>query len=160
MCRRSDLRLVKTPRYPQYGIGGQKVGEQPGQAVQFVNGRLDVPEKGKMELADGRTADSQEILAWLQEHPMLSNIEEGFWIVDQMAPPVSEAEMDLMLENSLDAEMLREIIRQEEQGWAREGLLRPARKQLERVEEIERQLAAEGASAEPESSEKPEPKGK
>lgn len=148
MCRRSDLRLVKTPRYPQYGIGGQKVGEQPGQAVQFVNGRLDVPEKGKLQLDDGRTADSQEILSWLTEHPLNGSVEEGFWVVDQLAPPVSEEEINLLLEHSLDPVMLREIIGQEEQGWARDGLLGPARKQLERCEETLRLMEEERAEQE------------
>jgi len=148
MCRRSDLRLVKVPRYPQFGIGGQKVGEQPGEAVQFRNGRLDVPEKGPMTLDDGRTADSQEILAWLKSHPLLGNVEEGLWVVDQMAPPVSEEELDMLLEHSLDVDMLRAIIDQEENGWARDGLLRPARKQLERCEETLRLMAEEKAERE------------
>jgi hypothetical protein len=143
LARRSDLRLVKVPRYPQFGIGGQKVGEHPGQAVQFRDGRLDVPEKGKMMLDDGREGDAAEVREWLLRHPMLGSTEEGFWVVDQLAPPVSEADLDMLLENALDADVLREIIRQEERGWARDALLRPARKQLEKVERVEAELAAE-----------------
>lgn len=148
LARRSDLRLVKTPRYPTFGMGGQKTGEQPGQAVQFRDGRLDVPESGKLMLDDGREGDASEIRDWLLRHPALGNIEEGFWVVDQMAPPVSEADLDMLLENALDGEVLGEIIRQEEQGWQRDALLRPARKQLEKVEEIQRQMAAEAAERE------------
>jgi hypothetical protein len=151
LARRSDLRLVKTPRYPRYGMGGQKVGEEPGQAVQFRDGRLDVPEKGKMMLDDGREGDAGEIREWLLSHHALGNIEEGFWVVDQLAPPVSEADLDMLLENATDSGVLREIIRQEEQGWQRDALLRPARKQLEKVEEVDRQIAEERALAEAEA---------
>lgn len=161
MSRRSDLRLVKRPRYPVFGQGGQKVGESVGEAVQFVNGRLDIPEKGKMILDDGRQADSQEILEWLKSHPMLGNIEEGLWVVDQMAPPVSEAEMNTLLEAAVDAQMLRAIIEQEEAGWQRDALLRPARAQLERVESVDREMAEEAAAREAEAAKpaKGAPKG-
>lgn len=152
LARRSDLRLVKTPRYPTFGMGGQKTGELPGQAVQFRDGRLDVPEKGKMTLDDGREADASEIREWMLRHPALGNIEEGFWVVDQLAPPVSEDDLRMLMVNATDSEVLREIIRQEEQGWARDALLNPAREQLERVEEVDRQIAEERAAAEKKGS--------
>lgn len=149
LARRSDLRLIKLPRYDRYA-GARKTGEDPGQAVQFVNGRLDVPEKGPMKLDDNREADSQEILKWLKEHHLLGNVEEGFWVVDQLAPPVSEEELAMLMEHAFDPEVLREIIRQEEQGWSRDQLLRPARRQLEQVEAIvARQEAEDEAEQEP-----------
>jgi hypothetical protein len=148
LARREDLRLVKVARQPHYGPGGQKQGEHLGQVVPFRNGRLDVPEKGKMILEDGREADAQEVLEWLLRHPQLGSTEEGFWKIDPSAPAVSEADLDMLLENALEADVLREIIRQEEAGWARDALLRPARKQLEKVERVEAEMAEEQAARE------------
>lgn len=143
MCRRSDLRLVKDPRYPRYGAAGQKVGEFPGAAVQFRDGRLDVPASGKMMLDDGREADAAEVREWLLSHPLIDNTQEGMWVVDQLAPPVSQEEISTLLRISMDEDALRAIISQEESGWARPALLEPAGEALERLLEITAQMQAE-----------------
>lgn len=156
MCRRSDLRLVKVPRYPQFGIGGQKVGEQKGEAIQFVNGRFDVPDSGKVTLDDGRTADAQEILQWLKSHPLLGNVEEGMWVVDQMAPPVSVDEMKMLNRLSMngDEAAIEEFISQERAGWDRADLIEAAQDALGQVREITAALEAQQSE-----DEAPKPKG-
>jgi hypothetical protein len=143
LARRSDLRLVKTPKYPQFGQGGQKVGESRGEVLAFRDGRLDVPATGTMRLEDGTEIDAVEALEWLNRHPMLGSTEEGFWQIDQMAPPVSEEEINTLVEKSFDEDALREIIRQEETGWQRPALLNPAHKAMERLMEVHAAMAAE-----------------
>jgi hypothetical protein len=171
MSRRSDLRLVKVPRYPQFGAGGMKVGEQPGEAVEFREGRLDVPVAGKMELADGRKVNAQEIHDWLvgnaerdiPAHRLLGDVEGGFWRVDPVAPPVSEEELNRVTDATLDLDVatLREIMAQEEAGWNRDTLLNVARRQIDKIEAIRVEMEAQRAEAEAaEAKSKPGPKPK
>jgi hypothetical protein len=94
MSRRSELRLVKDPRYPQMGPLGQKVGETVGAAIPFREGVFRCPPTGTVELEDGRMADAAEITAWLDKHRLNGNVEEGFWRVDPTAPALSRAEME------------------------------------------------------------------
>jgi hypothetical protein len=149
-ARREDLRLVRVPRYPERGASGQQVGETLGQVVVFRNGRLDVPLDGPIMLEDGREVDGAEINEWLQKHRRFGDADEGFFKVELAAPPVSEDEMNALVEAAmaLDVEKLEEIVRQEEQGWRREALLRVAREGVERIHAFKAQHAA--AEAEPE----------
>lgn len=144
MARRRELRLIKTGRYPVHAPTGQKIGETTGQIVKFVDGRLDVPHEGDMTLEDGRPADAKEILAWLEKHPRNGDVNEGFWRVDPTAPaPTSDELQALMIAaTELDADKLDQLIRQEEDGWAREAILTVARGALERVRAMQEQARA------------------
>jgi hypothetical protein len=151
MSRRSELRLVKTPRYPRYGASGQKVGEDPGQVIPFRDGVFRCPPTGTVELEDGRKADAAEVLAWLEDHRAIGNIEEGFWRVDPTAPAPSREELQTLTRAafSLDTEKLERLIEQEEAGWRREDILVIAREAVENIaaakEEARRQAEEEAA---------------
>lgn len=145
MCRRADLRLTKTPRYPIRGASGQQVGETQGQVVAFRDGVLRVPKDGPVVLEDGRETDSGEVIAWLEKHRLFRDLEDGFWRVDPTAPLVSSDEIAALLEivALYDEEKLVAFIEQERSGWAREDLLGTAETALERM----RKIQAEGAAA-------------
>jgi hypothetical protein len=149
--RRSDLRLIKLPRYPQFGAGGTKVGEQPGEAIQFVHGSFNVPASGTVTLEDGRTADAVEIREWLQGHRLLGNQHEGFWEVTLAAPPVSDEEQRRVMRAvaKLDVETLEAMQEQERAGWAREGFLGTLDEALDEVRDMRAEaekIAAEEAA--------------
>lgn len=145
MCRRSDLRLTKTARYPVFGAAGQKVDETRGEVVAFRAGVFRCPKEGAVMLEDGREADAAEIVAWLERHRLFSDIEDGFWRVDPSAPPIGgdeiKALMDLVLK--LDDEGIERFIEQETAGWNREDLLDTATTSLEQVRAVKK-AAAEG----------------
>lgn len=131
---RSELRLVKRKRFPIRDSSGAEVDMTPGEAFAFRDGTLRIPE-GKVTLEGGATMPRDEALAWLRGHKLYGNPSEGFLELTPAAPAVSEAEMDAVLEVVWDEEALLALIAAEEAGWARDALLRPARKALERLRE-------------------------
>jgi hypothetical protein len=143
MCRRSDLRLVKHPRYPIYGPAGRKVGEERGEILAFREGVLRVPKDGEVELEDGRKISSAEAIEFLDGHRLKDSLEEGFWRVDPTAPPVSQGEISKLLEISYDEDLLLALIAQEEAGWNRDALIVPAKETLERLREVKAKVEAE-----------------
>lgn len=154
-ARRSDLQLIKTPRYPLRGALGEQVGETPGITVQFVNGMLRLPLEGEVNTAHGIKVDVADLHPWLKEHRLYGDLHEGFVTVEQTAPPVTSTEIGALTDASLtlDEDALVALIEQESQGWAREDLLRPAQKALDSIR------AAKAAQAEQEAQE-PAPKPK
>jgi hypothetical protein len=175
LARRIDLRLVKVPRYNvSHADGRIELGGRPGEALEFRNGRLDVPTSGPITMADGRVVDGEkadEVRAWLAKHRLLNDIEDGFWSVDPVAPPVSEDEMRRITDASIDLDegVLVELIRQESEGWNREQVLAAAQHALERVQQeranieaaqAQRIAEAEAAVAEEAAKSKPGPKPK
>jgi hypothetical protein len=158
MARRRELRLVKTPRYPIYGPAGAKVGENPGQALQFTDGAFRCPREGTVTLEDGRPADAAEILEWLESHRMLNSLEEGFWRVDPTAPPVSQEEMRALMQAAmrLDVDTLEAIVEQERSGWGRSAIIDEAEQAI-----VEIRAALDAQGAEPEApAENPKAKAK
>lgn len=135
LSRRRELRLVKVPRYPVHAAGGRQIGEEPGEAIAFRDGRCDVDPAGDFELEDGRKVPGSEILAWLAGHKRNGDVNEGFWEVDHLAPAPSSVELEQLVAaaTELDADKLSELIRQEEEGWGREQILTVARGALEKV---------------------------
>jgi len=142
MSYRQDLRLVKTPKYPIMGPDGRKVGEKPGETVQFVNNVLRVPPEGDAILEDGRAVPSGELVEWLESHRLFGQQYEGFWRVDPVAPPPSEDEIRLLTDAvlGLDSATLDAIIEREAAGYGREAILKPAREAVEKVREAQSQL--------------------
>lgn len=145
MSRRSELRLVKDPRYPLMGPLGQKVGETVGAAIPFREGVFRCPPTGTVTLEDGRQADAAEITAWLDSHRLNGNVEEGFWRVDPTAPAISRDEIEQLAQASiaLDTDTLRRMIEQEEAGWGREDILQTARNAIEKIEAVKADAKAE-----------------
>jgi hypothetical protein len=137
MSRRSELRLVKVPTYPVFGPGGLKVGEQPGLTVEFKDGQFRVPHEGEVILAKGQRIEAGELNTWLQQHPLLHDLEGGFWKVDPVAPPVSQEEMEAITDAALELseERLRQILTQEQQGWQREQILTTVQRTLDKLEQ-------------------------
>jgi hypothetical protein len=131
MSRRSNLRLVKVPRYPMYGAAGLKIGEKPGEIVEFKEGVC--------------REDDPEVIQWLEAHPLYRDLQDGFWRVDPVAPPVSREELDAVLEAAFDPERLQQIIEQERSGWNRQDFLGPAENALVRLQEALADAAAQDA---------------
>jgi hypothetical protein len=168
MSRRAELRLTMVPRYPKLNqVTGAKQGETKGAFIGFRDGQVRIPKTGEyvtVDTLDGGESQpmpAEEVHEWLSRHRLFGNRFEGFWRVDPTAPPVSQDEMRVMMNaaTTLDEETLREIVRQEEAGWAREDILSVAREALERIGEIREQ--AEAAQREAEAAvKKPGPKPK
>src|SRR2546421_11791786 len=137
MARRTDLRLVKKAILQTRDAEGRAAETIPGQTLAFNDGVLRVPATGAMRLADGRECDVQELLAWLDEHPLKGDWQEGFWRVDPTAPAPSEAELETMQELAMDLDVngLARFIEQEREGWDRKALIGPAERSLERAQE-------------------------
>lgn len=145
-ARRSDLQLIKTPRYPTLGPGNVKVGETQGIALQFTGGLLRLPMEGVVQTKHGIEVDVADLHPWLQSHRAFGDREEGFFLVMQAAPPVSAEETDRLMEaaTGLNSEALEAIIEAEKAGWARPELLEPAERAIERINGM-LQAAAEQA---------------
>lgn len=145
-ARRSELRLVKQGVYPIYGPGGQKVGDKPGETVEFRNGLLTIDlTQDETSIAAGRSIPTEELVEWLERHRLLGDREEGFFKVEVAAPAVSQDEMDRLLQAAvaLDTDTLTAIIEAEEQGWARDAILEPARRAQASVQELHEKAAEE-----------------
>lgn len=155
-ARRSELRLVKTAKYPIYGPNGQPQGETVGETVKFRDGILKVPARGKVTLEDGRDADAAEILSWLKGHRLYQNADDGFIELQQVAPPVSQQEMEALTDAAiaLDVETLEAIKREEEAGWGRADLLTTVDKALKGVGEAKAAVAKEIAEREQNAAKK------
>lgn len=144
LSRRDDLRLTKTARYPMRGPSGEFVGwTDGGQVVRFQDGVLRVPRDGDFTLEDNRKVPGAEVIEWLERHPMFGNQNEGFWRLEQPAPPITEQEQEMLMEATLDEDLARRIYQEEEQGWARPAILNPLRRAIERIEEMKASIAAE-----------------
>lgn len=149
-ARRGDLRLVKKPRYPVRGPGGEKVDETKGIIIGFKDGQLRVPTDGTMLTEQGHEVDAAEIIAWLEKHPLNGNRDEGFFAVPQAAPPVSEDENERIDDLSFgrDVSALRAMLEAEQRGWNRGELVRRLEKNIARAEQALQEFATQQAAAE------------
>lgn len=146
MSRRTDLRLVKRPRYPvRDPVSGQVAGSTAGEFVGFRDGQFRCPQEGEFKLADSldggeAEVDAAELVEWLKKHRLYMNRQEGFWLVDQTAPPVSQDEMRALMQAAmrLDVPVLERIVEQERAGWGRDAIIVEAEAALD---EINRSLA-------------------
>jgi hypothetical protein len=164
-ARRSELRLVKVGVYPIYGPGGQKVGDKPGETVEFRNGLLTVDlTQDETAIAAGRSVPTEELVEWLERHRLLGDREEGFFKVEIAAPAISDAEMGALMDAAvnLDTDKLQAILEAEQQGWQREAIINNATRSLASIEA----LHAKAAEEQPETTAKgdniggPAPKAK
>lgn len=136
-ARRSKLRLVMKPVYPIFGGDGRKVGEAPGVTIPFREGILRLPTEGVVQAEDGRPVEVAELHAWLQGHRMFGDREEGFFIMEVEAPPISPDELSNLMDAAmmLDVDGLEAIIEQEREGWNRPGIVDVAQAHLEKIRE-------------------------
>lgn len=136
-ARRSGLQLTKVGVIAQRDAEGRQVDLKPGQKVVFTEGRLEVPTepKAEMRLADGRSSAAAPILEWLLKHPLMGDMQEGFWEVNQSAPPPSTEELARLQSLAIDGDLegLEEFIAAEQGGWARPAILEVAEGTAERV---------------------------
>jgi hypothetical protein len=144
LARREELRLVKTPRYPQVApASGQRLGETRGQTFAFIDGtlRLTPDADGNVHILDPgeATLPLEEALAFLRGHRRFRDVNEGFWEVDPTAPPIAQEELDRIVAAATDwdTETLEEVVRQERAGWNRKDLLHVAEGSLERIRAME-----------------------
>lgn len=167
LARRSGLRLTMRPRYPlRDPVSGQLTGHTKGVFIGFRDGVVRIPKTGEfvaVDTLDGGESEpipAEEIHSWLEGHRLFGNQEEGFWRYEATAPPVSQEEMEALMQASieLNRDMLQEIVRQEEAGWQRPQILEPAKKALATVEQMEQ--SQQEAQAEAAAPKKPGPKPK
>jgi len=127
-----------------------------GQHLAFTDGRLLVPEAGKIDGEHGEKLDAAEVLAFLLEHPHFDDRHDGFWEHKEVAPAPTVEEQQRLAELAmdLDVEGIESFIAAEEAGWARPELLELAASQLERakakateLEERVEKARAEGAAS-------------
>jgi hypothetical protein len=156
MARRSDLRLTMKPRYPVNNpVTGQREGESRGIFCGFRDGTLRIPREGKIVLMDTLNGgESEEIEAavvheWLQKHRRYGDRSEGFWMLEQPAPPVSPQEIDRLMEAAArwDVGTLEAVLEQERAGWGRADLIATAERQVERIRAMEAERDAQVAAA-------------
>jgi hypothetical protein len=165
MSRRSELRLTKRRRFPvRNPVTGEVEGTTPGEFVAFRDGQVRIPKSGTVTLVDSldggeAEVDAAEVHKWMENHRLFDNQLEGFWRVDPLAPPVSDDEMRALMDAALtlDEEMLREIARQEAEGWGREQILTRVDDALAKIEIIKSQQE-EQAKVEPPKKPGPKPK--
>ena len=145
LSRRRELRLVRTPRYPIMGQAGQKVGEHPGEAIPFREGRFYCPADGRVQLEDGREVDAAGVREWLLAHRLLGNLEEGFWAVETKAPPVSADELARLNRAAVqhDIETIEAMIVQERDGWGREDFIAGMEQTIGEINEVQARVRAE-----------------
>lgn len=162
MARRSELRLTLKSRYPIRGPHGQIEGMTQGQYVGFRDGVFRCPSEGTVTLVDtldGGEAEieAEELVRRLKTHRLFGNPEEGFWMVDPVAPPPSKEEMKTLVRLAQRANVagLEELLAQERDGWNRPDFIEAAEDALQVSREVAADLAAE---AEREVVEAPTPK--
>lgn len=137
--RRRQLRCVAVPKEPIYGPSGRKQGETKGKVIEF----REAGDVGRFE------TDDPEEIAFLRNHVLFGNPNEGLWEVVQTAPPVGQDELAAAMEavTSFDLDRLRAMHAQESEGWAREALLAPLGQSIERIEQLYAEKAAADAAA-------------
>jgi hypothetical protein len=156
VARRSELRLTLKSRYPlRNPITGQPEGTTRGIYAGFRDGTLRVPREGKVVLVDtldggeSEEIDASVIHEMLQKHRRYGDRSEGFWMLEQPAPPVSPQEIDRLMEAAArwDVETLEAVLEQERAGWGREDLIAAAQRQVERIRAMEAERDAQVAAA-------------
>jgi hypothetical protein len=147
---RSNLRLVRTPRYPIYGPGGRTVGEEQGEVIQFRNSRLYVPDEGTVTLEDGREVDAADLKDWLLNHRRLNDKHDGFFALQTAAPPVTQAEIEAITRAVLavDVDALERVLEQETNGWGRQEVIGPVQDALTNIAALAEQARAQAAAKE------------
>jgi hypothetical protein len=143
VAKRSDLRLVKTARYPLVAPNtGQRLGETRGITVSFApNGEFRCPLEGEVTIMDPGGAGqaklpAEELLTFLEGHPRCGDPNEGFQRVDPKAPPLGQEEQQRLMDAATDwdIETLQAIIVQERAGWGREQIITAASGAIERIQ--------------------------
>jgi hypothetical protein len=175
IAKRSDLRLVKTGRYPiMVPSTGQRIGETRGVTVAFNNHEFRCQLEGEVTIMDPggagqATLPAEELLKFLESHPRCGDPNEGFYRVDPKAPPLGQEEQQRIVDaaTAWDVDTLRAIVVQEREGWNREQVIEVAQGAIQRIAEaeerirasqderrMEEQLAEQDAAAKVEAAEK------
>lgn len=138
MARRSELKLVKKPERRIKNHEGDVVEVVPGERLVFRDGVLKLPPSGKARGEKGEAIDATETIAWLEDHPLLNDKNEGFWKHNEPAPAPSPEEIDRLngLAMRRDAKGIELLISEEQQGWKRSGYLKSAETSLAQVNEL------------------------
>jgi hypothetical protein len=151
--RRGSLTLVHTPEYPIYGPGGREVGKEAGARIMFTDGVLRVPLNGKITTQQGREIDAAPIIEWLDKHRLNGDQYEGFFEVPQAAPPVTDDELEGIMEAGYthDMDRLEAIAQAERAGWNRAQIVGAVEKALGRIREMHAQIEAQRAAEDAEA---------
>ena len=162
-ARRENLRLTKRRRFPvRNPVTGEVEGQTQGQYVGFRFGLFQCPPSGPFMLVDtldgGQVeVDAADVIEFLDKHRLNGDQQEGFWRVEQAAPPISGEEMNALTQAALglDEESLQKILEQERAGWKRPDIISNAEMALERIAAVRAEAEKQAAEAA-----KPAPKAK
>lgn len=165
IARHSDLLLILArDRKRVAQETGETIETIQGKRLKFIEGELTVPEKGIVRGARGEQLAAQEVVDllegrgepgdedFIQPHPKLGDMEEGFWLRPKLAPPMSEAEAQQVVDLAIarDAEGLHALLTAEQNGWERSDMLDLVASTLDKVEAA--QQPEQGANPDPEPS--------
>lgn len=151
--RRSELRLVVTPKRPVFGtpaggfVGGQ-VSQSEGITLAFRGGQLLVPHDGDVISEEGTRVPAADVLTWLRSHRLFGDAMGGFWEVHTAAPPVSKDEIERIVNAALalDVPALEAILAAEQTGWERDEVIDQVQATIGKIEAA---VAAQAQQAEP-----------
>jgi hypothetical protein len=98
--------------------------------------------------------DAAFVHEMLQKHRRYGDRSEGFWMLEQPAPPVSPQEIDRLMEAAArwDVGTLGAVLEQERAGWGRADLIATAERQVERIRAMEAERDAQVAAAREEAN--------
>lgn len=144
ISHRAELVLVLRRDMPHRNAEtGEIVDHTSGEHVQFVDHRLVVPLKGWVRGSKGEQLSATKVIAAIEgdeengvpPHHLFGDREEGFFLMPQVPPAPTEAEMAAVVDMAMDAdtEGLEALIAREEDAWARPEMLELARGTLERL---------------------------
>lgn len=134
IARRSDLLLVLSrDRKRVSQETGETIETVQGKRLAFHEGELIVPAKGYVRGARGERLPRQEVIDMLegrgepgdedyvQPHEHFGDMEEGFWLLAQAAPPLGEDETKGIVRLAIagDIEALEGMLTAEQEGWER-----------------------------------------
>jgi hypothetical protein len=155
MSRREELRLTMKARYPvRNTITGQPEVVTRGIFCGFRGGTLRIPREGTVNLVDTLDGgeyemEAEEVHKWLQKHRRYGDRSEGFWMLEQPAPPVTAEEINRLVQAATDwnVELLEEVIAQESAGWKREDVLKVAQGSIDRIRAMEQRVQEDAQAA-------------
>lgn len=138
VSRRSDLTLIlDRDRKRVAQETGETIETIQGKRLRFSEGRLIVPEKGVVRGARGEQLAAQEVVDrlegrgepgdedFIQPHSLLGDREEGFWVLPKVAPAMSEAEAQRVVDLAIarDGDTLEDLLATERDGWERTDMI-------------------------------------
>lgn len=151
VSRRDELLIILVKDKKRTNGDGEVVESVQGRRLQFTDGKLAIPETGIVRGARGERIPAQEVVDhiegrgkpgdenYIEPHDLLGDTGEGFWAPPVVAPPLSEAEAQGVVDLAIarDVEGLEALLAAEQDGWARADMLELVGSTLDKVRAAE-----------------------